>query len=112
MEEGLGTQVIKHLLSTIEIHSLPQYYFDMVRIGGGLYGYTGEKSIESLLREAITFTSSVSQITQIETGDRVSYKRNGEIFTASGVMDVAVADYGYVDVLRQQEGVRSAGRPN
>ena len=54
-------------------------------------------------------TSSVSQITQIKTGDRVSYKRNGEIFTASGVMDVAVADYGYVDVLRQQQGARSAG---
>jgi len=112
IERGLGLKTIKHLLSTGELHSLPQFYFDMVRIGGGLLGFSSEPHVENRLRQAVKMTSIISQVSRVKEGGRVSYKRNGEIFTAPHDMDVAVVDFGYVDVYRYQLGAQSVGNLN
>ena len=49
------------------------------------------------------------QVIRVKEGERISYERNSQIFTAPSDIDVAVVDFGYVDVYRNQHGAESAG---
>jgi len=71
------------------------YYFDMVRPGGCLYGYGVEKDNKILpVRSPLKFTSEIIHVTNIEEDGFVSY---GSRFEVKKGMKIAVIPLGYAD---------------
>lgn len=93
----------RHLLNTAGILRFPQYHYDMVRLGLGLYGIdvTGEHA--GYLEKVHTLKASVLQIKSLRTGASVGYNRK-EILTEDA--DIATVNIGYADGLLRGSGNR------
>ena len=94
LESILGYQPIRHLLNSPGILRLPNYQFEMVRLGIGLYGVDPTKEGKSNLRPVSTLKTVVSQIKQIKAGDTIGYGRKGK---AQKDMTLATVAIGYAD---------------
>ena len=94
ISEALGYRPLLHLLNSPGILRLPEFQFDMVRLGIGLYGIdpTGEKKQD--LRPAARLKTIISQVKQIASGDTIGYGRTGK---AGSPMKLATIAIGYAD---------------
>lgn len=94
ISDALGYKPIHHILNSPGILRLPQYQFDMVRLGIGLYGVdpTGNESAD--FRPAATLKTVISQIKQIGVGESIGYGRRG---LAESPMTLATIAIGYAD---------------
>lgn len=101
LESQLGYHFLRHICNSAAITRFPEAHFDMVRPGIGLYGVTGDASVQPLLRHVSTFRSVVSQIKQIMRGETIGYGRAG---VAHKDMTVAIVPVGYADGLKRQLG--------
>ncbi len=90
--EKLHYKVFRHILNSAGIERFPQFQFEMVRLGIGLYGVSAcnNKQIKSISR----LKTSVSQIRKIPAGQTVGYSRKGVIARDS---EIAVLPIGYAD---------------
>ena len=95
----LGYRPLRHVLNSSGIARFPQYQFDMVRLGLGLYGHddTGKLSLLPALR----LKGRVSQLKQLRAGDSVGYGRQGRVDRAATLATVSV---GYADGLLRLAG--------
>lgn len=96
---ALGTQFLRHILNSGGIERFPDAQFDMVRLGIGLYGVSGDKN--SRLMTVATLKSSVSQIKRIPVGGTVGYSRMGKPDRESVI---AIVPVGYADGLDRRLG--------
>ena len=96
IEQELKIIAIKHLTSTDGILRFPEYHYDMVRLGSGLLGLSGEEKAAAQLEEAMTLKTVISQIRTVPEGSTTDYERNG---VALHDMDVAIIEIGYGDGL-------------
>jgi alanine racemase len=96
-----GYPFLIHILNTSGIARFPEYQFDMVRPGIGLYGIGRYKGVN--LKPAGTFKTRISQIKQIPAGDPVGYN-------CTDVSDydrvIAILPVGYADGLNRKLGNR------
>lgn len=92
--EFLGYKPLLHLLNSAGISRFPDYQFDMVRLGIGLYGIdtTGLHSQE--LQTVSTLKTVISQVKHIKKGDTIGYARKG---LAIEDMKIATISIGYAD---------------
>jgi len=90
--EKLPYNVFRHILNSAGIERFPEFQFEMVRLGIGLYGVSscGNLQVKSISR----LKTSVSQIRKIEAGQTVGYGRKG---LASQDSKIAVVPIGYAD---------------
>ena len=90
--EKLPYKVFRHILNSAGIERFPEFQFEMVRLGIGLYGVSanGNQQIRSISR----LKTSISQIRQIEPGQTVGYGRKGKVTMPS---EIAVLPIGYAD---------------
>ncbi|HEX7584731.1 MAG TPA: bifunctional UDP-N-acetylmuramoyl-tripeptide:D-alanyl-D-alanine ligase/alanine racemase [Prolixibacteraceae bacterium] len=90
--EKLPYKVLRHILNSAGIERFPEYQFEMVRLGIGLYGVSacGNSQIKSISR----LKTCVSQVRQVTAGETVGYGRKG---LASGDAEIAVLPIGYAD---------------
>jgi len=90
--EKLPYQIFRHILNSAGIERFPEFQFEMVRLGIGLYGVSscGNLQVKSISR----LKTSVSQIRKIEAGQTVGYGRKG---LASQDSEIAVVPIGYAD---------------
>lgn len=90
--EKLPYRVFRHILNSAGIERFPEFQFEMVRLGIGLYGISscGNLQVKSISR----LKTSVSQIRKIEAGQTVGYGRKG-ITTQDS--EIAVLPIGYAD---------------
>ncbi|HAH24418.1 MAG TPA: bifunctional UDP-N-acetylmuramoyl-tripeptide:D-alanyl-D-alanine ligase/alanine racemase, partial [Prolixibacteraceae bacterium] len=90
--EKLPYKVFRHILNSAGIERFPQYQFEMVRLGIGLYGVSamGNQQIRSISR----LKTSISQLRMIPAGQTVGYGRKGVITHDS---QIAVLPIGYAD---------------
>ena len=88
----LPYKVFRHILNSAGIERFPEYQFEMVRLGIGLYGVSscGNRQIRSISR----LKTSVSQIRRINAGETVGYGRKGKTVQDS---EIAVLPIGYAD---------------
>lgn len=99
LKETLGYGFRLHLLNSAGICRFPEYQFDMVRIGIGLYGIGNYSGVD--LKHTGRFVTTVSQVRMVPAGDPVSYGCTG----ASGHdREIAVVPVGYADGLRRVLG--------
>ena len=99
LRQGLGYDFKLHLLNSSGICRFPEYQFDMVRTGIGLYGIGEYEGLS--LRHTGRFVTSVSQVRVIPAGEPVSY---GCTDRADHDRVIAVVPVGYADGLRRSLG--------
>jgi len=90
--EKLPYKVFRHILNSAGIERFPEFQFEMVRLGIGLYGVSacGNQQVKSISR----LKTSISQIRKIDAGQTVGYGRKG---IASKDSEIAVVPIGYAD---------------
>jgi alanine racemase len=93
--------IMRHILNTSGIERFPQYQFDMVRLGLGLYGIGFSKESRKHLVQAGTLKTVISQIKNIKAGDSVGYSRS---FIAEKETRIATLPIGYADGLMRSLG--------
>ncbi|MEQ6120023.1 bifunctional UDP-N-acetylmuramoyl-tripeptide:D-alanyl-D-alanine ligase/alanine racemase [Reichenbachiella sp. MALMAid0571] len=92
--ESLWYKPLRHIVNTGGISRFPQYHFDMVRLGVGLYGYDPTEQEQHQLKAVGTLKSNISQIKKIKRGETVGYGRKG---LANKDMSIATIPIGYAD---------------
>ena len=92
---------LRHILNTAGISRFPQYQFDMVRLGIGLYGVPTCEADKGLLQPVVSLKTTINQIKQIPAGDSIGYNRHGR---AERNMRLGIVPIGYADGLSRLLG--------
>ena len=92
--EALGYTPIRHVANTVGMLRFPDYQYDMVRLGGGLYGVDTWGADPHALRPVARLRTVVSQVKQLKPGDTVGYSRQGVIERPTETATIAI---GYAD---------------
>lgn len=88
----LPYKIFRHILNSAGIERFPEYQFEMVRLGIGLYGVSACGNVQ--IRSISRLKTSISQIRQINAGQTVGYGRKGQVNRDS---EIAVLPIGYAD---------------
>lgn len=92
----LGYKPIYHILNSAGIERFPQYQFDMVRLGIGIYGVSAIPGVR--LSPVASFKCKVLQVKTLMPGDgTIGYGRHGKIAPEGTV--IATIPVGYADGL-------------
>ncbi len=99
VQSGSGNPIIRHILNSSGVERLPEYQFEMVRIGIGLYGISPTN--QDKLQNVSTLKTTISQLREVKAGESVGYGRKG---TADQDLLIAVLPIGYADGLNRRLG--------
>ncbi|PIQ49540.1 MAG: bifunctional UDP-N-acetylmuramoyl-tripeptide:D-alanyl-D-alanine ligase/alanine racemase [Cytophagales bacterium CG12_big_fil_rev_8_21_14_0_65_40_12] len=94
IESSLGIKTIKHALNSAGITRFPNYQFDMVRLGIGLYGIEPNGNQQNELKPISTLKTKISQIRSVKKGESVGYGRKGKVDHDMRIATIAI---GYAD---------------
>ncbi len=97
-----GYPFLRHILNTSGIIRFPQYQFDMVRPGIGIYGVGQYEGIS--LKPAGRFKTRISQVKRIPAGEPVGYNC---MDVADHERLIAILPVGYADGLDRKLGNRN-----
>ncbi len=100
LSAGLGYRPLRHLVNTGGMVRFPEYQFDMVRLGIGLYGIDS-CGLQDQLQVVNTLKATISQIKELPAGETVGYNRNGPITRPSRIATISI---GYADGLLRLAG--------
>jgi alanine racemase len=89
----------RHILNTAGIENYPEYQFDMVRLGIGMYGINVSDNSE--IQPISSLKTVVIQLKNLKKGDSIGYGRKT---TAGEEMTIAMLPIGYSDGLRRSIG--------
>ena len=92
---------LRHILNTAGISRFPQYQFDMVRLGIGLYGVPTCEADKGALQPVVALKTTINQIKRIPAGDSIGYNRHGR---ADHDMRIGIVPIGYADGLSRLLG--------
>lgn len=99
IKDTVGYSFLRHILNTSGIVRFPQYQFDMVRPGIGIYGAGSFDGIS--LRPASRFKTRISQVKRIPAGEPVGY---GCADVSDNERIIAILPVGYADGLNRRLG--------
>jgi alanine racemase len=94
IEKALQIQPLRHILNSAGILRFPQYQFDMVRLGIGLYGFEANQLNQSELQPISTLKTIISQVRKVKKGETIGYGRKG---LATRDCTIATIAIGYAD---------------
>ena len=92
--QGLSQPPLRHLVNSAGILRFPEYHFDMVRLGIGLYGAEVNRQEQDALQPVSTLKTTISQIKKVKKGESVGYSRSE---LASKDLKIATIAIGYAD---------------
>lgn len=98
---ALGYTPLRHICNTGGIERWPEFHFDMVRLGIGLYGIGGQ-NIQNQLLTVNSLKATISQIKTLAPGETVGYNRNSGPLSSS--KRIATISIGYADGLLRLAG--------
>ncbi len=98
---GLDISPDRHILNSSGIIRFPQYQFDMVRLGLGMYGIDETGILEQELQKAHELKAQVLQLKKVHKDDAIGYELMGR--TKEEAI-IAVVSLGYADGLIRQCG--------
>lgn len=99
LQTAFPHKILRHICNSAGIERFPEYHFDMVRLGLGLYGISpvGDR----LLYPISTLRSTILQIHDIPETETVGYSRRGKLVRPSRIASVPI---GYADGLNRRLG--------
>lgn len=102
---ALPYKPMRHILNSAGIERFPDYQFDMVRLGIGIYGVSALPGVR--LNPVASLKAKILQIKTLDPGDgTVGYSRRGKI-PAEG-MRLATIPLGYADGIDRRLGCGAA----
>jgi len=101
IREATGYSFLRHILNSSGIFRFPQYQFDMVRPGIGIYGAGTFEGIS--MKPASRFKTRISQVKKIPAGEPVGY---GCSDVSETERMIAILPVGYADGLNRKLGNR------
>lgn len=101
IENAIGHKVIKHILNSAGVLRYPDFHYDMVRIGIGIYGIDPSREYHKNLTPVNHLKTVVSQIKTLSPGDTVGYGRAGSIEKTTSIATIAI---GYADGFHRSLG--------
>jgi alanine racemase len=93
--QGLGYNPLRHVLNSAGALRFPDYQYDMIRLGMGVYGLDPAEVISEELQPVSRFITAISQINVLDVGETVGYSRVGII--SKDKQKIAVLPVGYAD---------------
>ncbi len=101
LSEALGYRPMYHILNSAGIERFPQYQFDMVRLGIGIYGVSALPGVK--LHPVASFKCKILQIKHLGPEDgTIGYGRMGRISDSGTV--IATIPVGYADGVDRRLG--------
>jgi alanine racemase len=100
ISSAIGYKPMRHVANSGAITRFPEYQFDMVRLGIGLYGAEGV-GLSEPLQVVHTLKARISQIKDVAAGETVGYNRNGPVLKDARI---ATINIGYADGLLRAAG--------
>ena len=99
LQKAFPHKILRHICNSAGIERFPEYHFDMVRLGLGLYGISpvGDR----LLHPISTLKSTILQIHDVPESETVGYSRRGKLERPSRIASVPI---GYADGLDRHLG--------
>jgi alanine racemase len=94
IERFLGYRPTRHLLNSPGILRFPNYQFDMVRLGIGLYGVDPTEEGTAALKPVAILKTIISQVKHVPAGETIGYGRKGK---AEKDLTLATLAIGYAD---------------
>ncbi len=98
---SLGYEPKKHILNSAGIVRFPEYHFDWVRLGLGLYGVDSTAMMGNALQKVHALKAKILQIKKLEAGDYVGYNRKHKVVIQT---TIAIVNIGYADGLPRLAG--------
>ena len=99
LADNLGYMPMRHILNSAGIERFPQFQFDMVRLGIGIYGVSALPGKE--LAPVASLKCKILQIKRLGPGDTVGYGRWGEAREGTVIATIPV---GYADGIDRHLG--------
>jgi len=99
IHNALGYPFLRHILNSSGIARFPQYQFEMVRPGIGIYGIGNSGSLS--FRITGCFKTRISQIKRVRAGEPVGY---GCADVSDNERTIAIVPVGYADGLSRKLG--------
>ena len=96
---GIGYMPLRHILNSAGIERFPQYQYDMVRLGIGIYGISALPGVK--LSPVASLKVKVLQVKQLGEGDTVGYGRWGKAHEGTVIATIPV---GYADGIDRHLG--------
>jgi alanine racemase len=95
-------RIKRHILNTAGIMRYPQYQYDMVRLGIGLYGVPViNNGVEAPLRQVSTLRTVIIALKEREPSDTIGYGRRGRLTRHSLIATIPI---GYADGINRHMG--------
>lgn len=94
LQDNYPHPIMRHLANTGAIEAYPEAYYDMVRLGIGLYGVAPHPAEQAQLLPVAELKATVSQLKSIKEGESVGY---GRAWRASHNTRIAIISIGYAD---------------
>ena len=95
----LGYRPLRHILNSAGIERFPQYQFDMVRLGIGIYGISAVPGRH--LSPVASLKCKVLQVKELGEGDTIGYGRYGKAGKGTRIATIPV---GYADGIDRHLG--------
>ena len=95
----IGYMPMRHILKSAGIERFPQYQYDMVRLGIGIYGISALPGVR--LSPVASLKVKVLQVKQLGAGDTVGYGRWGKAHEGTVIATIPV---GYADGIDRHLG--------
>jgi Alr-MurF fusion protein len=89
-------KILQHILNSAGIERFPEYQFDMVRLGIGLYGISATD--QDRVRNISTLKTVILQVKEVPANDTVGYSRR---FKAVKNTRIGILPIGYADGLHR-----------
>lgn len=99
LQSAFPHKILRHICNSAGIERFPEYHFDMVRLGLGLYGISPVDN--RLIHPIGTLRSTILQIHDVSETETVGYSRRGKLTRPSRIASVPI---GYADGLDRHLG--------
>jgi Alr-MurF fusion protein len=99
IQKSLAYPILRHILNSEGLSNYPEYCFDMVRMGIGMFGISSNENVQKSLRDVLSWKSTISQIKTLKIGDSVGYGRS---YVADKETTIAIIPVGYADGFKRQ----------
>jgi alanine racemase len=96
LREHTDYPFLRHILNSAGISRFPDYHYDMVRLGIGIYGVASDPDVQPKLENVSSLKTTISQIKKIKKGESIGYSRS---HFACKDMQIATLPIGYADGL-------------
>ncbi|MDP5169605.1 MAG: bifunctional UDP-N-acetylmuramoyl-tripeptide:D-alanyl-D-alanine ligase/alanine racemase [Bacteroidia bacterium] len=103
LKEAMGLEPLRHVLNTAGVLHFPEFCFDMVRLGLGLYGIdpTPDNAAKGQLQEIGSLHAFITQIADHPAGVSIGYGRSQ---TTERPTRIATVPIGYADGILRNLG--------